>query len=133
MCSSDLFPSHDTRFTERYTVFDNQKGILDSEVLVISPKESTADIAAVEEYCKYLKNPVLRRALLDWLREFTDFRCVSPQRGVCSISQSPVCCLYCSQNTKCLMDDESHMCPLVACGEVENIEDCSERGEECER
>ena len=128
---SKLLVENDYGFTERYTVFDNIAGSFESEVLVVSPKESSADIAAVQEYCKNLKNPVLRRALLDWLREFTEFKCVTPQRGVCSISKSPVCCLYCSRNTKCLMDDEPHLCPLVACGEVENIEDCSEKGDDC--
>ena len=64
--------------------------------------------------------------MLEWVKEYTDYRCGSSRRGVCAISGSPVCCAYCKFNTQCILMENTPICPLVEVGDVVNIEDCEE-------
>ena len=113
-------------FPDKYYVFNNELESLESEVFVIKPLDSKADIKAMEAYSANCSNKLIAYLTEDWLRGYTDYRCGSVRRGLCPILRSPICCAHCSENNSCVMRENTPMCSLVMLGDVVNREDCEE-------
>ena len=114
-------------FREKYFVFNNDLGEVDDEVFVLRPLDGDADIQALKTFCNNKSvNHILRLKLMEWLKGYTDYKCISAGRGVCKIVGSPICCAHCNYNASCILKENTPICPYVEIGDVVNIEDCEE-------
>lgn len=116
-----ILDSQERPFKEIYTVFNSETGSIDDNTFVLNPLKKR-DLEYLGSYAENLPEGTLRESLLDWLREYTNFKCV---RGrICPITESPVCCAHCYNNSVCFESEESNMCSYVMIGDVIVVSDC---------
>lgn len=117
----EILSKMDRQFVEVYTVFNNETGHLDDNTFVLNPLKKR-DLEFLQAYAESLKDGVLKLSLEDWLKEYTNFRCI--QGRVCQKTGTPVCCAHCSMLQECLAVGDSSLCANVETGEVIVVTDC---------
>lgn len=114
----------ESNFDKIYTVIDNLTGEPNDELLVLNPNNKE-DLKAIIFYSDLIKEPI-KGYLKDWIKEYTEFKCSSTRRDICSIRKSPVCCCNCIYFEECRLLVDSPVCSLVDLGDVIDVKECEE-------
>ena len=108
-------------FREVYTVFNHDLERVVDNTFVFDPLKKR-DRDYLMSYAEGLPDSTLKRELLDWLSEYSQFRCVRDR--ICPVNESPVCCAHCTQQLNCLMSCNENLCAFVEVGDVLVVSDC---------
>ena len=119
-----MYLEGNSEFPLDYLVYSVKDKSLNTETIVLDPNNQK-DLDAIRFYAESLSDP-MKCTILDWAREYDEFRCLSVRRGDCPLTHSPVCCAHCSYNNSCILLEDTPICSLVALGDVIDIEDCGE-------
>lgn len=114
----------DRTFSEVYTVFNNETGMIDDNTFVLNPLKGR-DLVCLDFYVDKLRDGVFKVNMVQWLSYYKDKKCVRDR--TCPITNIPVCCAHCPELSNCL-DLGREVCPYVEIGDVASIEDCEVEG-----
>lgn len=111
-------------FYPKYVVFNNEQGIMDDDCFVLDPKQSEADIEAVEFYAEFTDDKALSEALRNWIYMHKNMTCKDPTRSICPVVGYNLCCGECSVRETCAIEGRGGLCGKVSSGVVTTIEEC---------
>lgn len=118
---ASLLSETNRQFVEVYTVYNHETGKVDDNTFVLNPLKKR-DLDFLQAYAESLKDGVLKLSLLDWLKEYSAFRCIRDR--ICKKTGTPVCCAHCSELQVCMSNNAEGLCPSVEIGDVLVVSDC---------
>lgn len=121
---NEVLSKIDRQFPEVYTVFNNTTGSIDDNTFVLNPLKKR-DYEYLKGYVEDMKDSSFKSSLLDWLKEYSSFRCITGR--ICEYSGSPVCCAHCLSLNDCFKGNPN-LCSYVEMGDVTVVTDCEMEG-----